>query len=145
MATATFYMNTSDDKRLNKNLIQIRTTNIEYKDDTSVVTPVIKVTTFANVFTANYVYLSDFQRYYFVREVTVSQQYVIMSLEEDVRYTLREGIKKCRAIIKRQERLYDAYLDDEKFKAEGNTRIQTFTFGSGFTQNAFLLTIAGGR
>lgn len=145
MASATFYTNTSDDKRLNKNLTRIRTTNIEYKDDTSVVNPVIKVTTFANVFTANYVYLSDFQRYYFVREVTVSQQYVIMVLEEDVRYTLREGIKRCRAIIKRQERLYDAYLDDEKFKAEGNTRIQTFTFGSGFTQNAFLLTIAGGR
>lgn len=145
MATATFYKNTSDDKRIDKTLQTIRTVNIDYKDNTSVVRPTIKVLVFAEVFDCNYVYLSDFKRYYFVREVTVSQQHVILTLEEDVRFTLRAGIRNCRAIIKRQERLFDAYLDDEKFKAEGYTRIQTFTFGSGFTQNAFLLTIAGGR
>lgn len=145
MATATFYINTSDDKRVDKNLTPVRTVTIDYKDDTDITEPTIKVSTFANVFKANYVYLSDFDRFYFVRSTTVSQQYVYIVLEEDVRYTLRYQIRKCRAIIKRQENVYDAYLDDDKFKAEGFTRIQTYTFGSGFTQNAFLLTIAGGR
>lgn len=145
MATAEFFINTSDDKRVDKNLTRLRTATIEYKNDTSVVEPIIKVVNFNGIFNTNYVYLSDFGRYYFVRGTTVSQQYVILQLQEDVRYTLRNQIRKCRAIIKRQENLFDTYLDDEKFKAEGFTRIQTYTFGSGFTENAFLLTIAGGR
>lgn len=145
MATAEFFINTSDDKRADKALTKVRTVTIEYKNDTSVVEPSIKVENFNGIFNANYVYLSDFGRYYFIRGTTVSQQYVILQLKEDVRYTLRNQIRKCRAIIKRQENLYDAYLDDEKFKAEGFTRIQTYTFGSGFTENAFLLTVAGGR
>ena len=145
MATADFFINTSDDKRADKTLTKVRTVTIEYKNDTSVVEPSIKVQNFNGIFNANYVYLSDFGRYYFIRGTTVSQQYVILQLMEDVRYTLRTQIRKCRAIIKRQENLYDAYLDDEKFKAEGFTRIQTYPFSNGFTENAFLLTIAGGR
>lgn len=145
MATATFYLNTSDDRRLDKKLTQLSTATISYKDDTSVVNPTIKVSIFENLFKANYVYLSDFGRYYFIREITTSQQFVYFVLEEDVRYTLRNQIRNCNAIIKRQEKLCNYYLDDEKFKAREYSRIQTKTFAHGFTQNAFLLTIAGGR
>lgn len=143
--TATFYINRSDDRKVDKALTQIKTTSVDLKGDTNLVNPTIKVIPFASLEKCNYVYLADFERYYFVREITYSQQYVFITLECDVLYTYRDSIRNVKAIVKRQETNCNYYLDDEKYKALEYSRIQTFGFSTGFTQNAFLLTIAGGR
>ena len=142
--TATFYINRSDDRKVDKALTQIKTTSVDLKGDTSLVNPTIKVLPFASLEKCNYVYLADFERYYFVREITYSQQYVYLTLECDVLYTYKSEIRNTRAIIARQEKLCDYYLNDERFRAEEYVRTQTYTFPAGFTQNAFILTIAGG-
>ena len=145
MASATFYINTSDDRRVDKSLSTVSVASVSYKDDTSVVTPVLKVLPFSNLFKANYVYLSDFDRYYFIREITTSAQYVYITLECDVLYTYRTQIRKCNAVVRRQQNLFDLYLDDEKFNAEAYGRTQAKRFSGGFTKNAFILSVAGGK
>lgn len=144
MATATFYRNSSDDRKLNKDLTQISSVTVQFKGDTSVIRPVIKVLNFSNATSCNYVYIQDFGRYYFVRGITVSQQHIYFELECDVLYTYKTAIRNTRAIIARQEKLCDYYLNDERFRAEEYIRTQTYTFPAGFTQNAFILSIAGG-
>lgn len=145
MATAIFYANTSDDRKVDKTLTEITTKTVEYKGDTSIINPQIKVSVFNDFGKCNYVYLSDTKRYYFVRNITMSQQNIIIELECDVLYTYRTDIRRQKAILKRQRNKCNYYLDDEKFRALEYSRIQTFAFPTGFTQNAFVITIAGGR
>ena len=150
MGTATFYKNSSDDRKLDKNLSVVTggaERTVEYKEDTSIMNPVITVDYFAGVTQCNYVYLSAFQRYYFVRAITMSQQRIALQLEIDVLKTYASQIRKQTVIVKRQQdRKYaNMYLDDDKFKALEYNRIQAKAFSSGFTTNAFILTIAGGR
>ena len=145
MATAILYKNTSDDRLVDKSISKLHEVTVSYKDDTNMITPTIKLANFSGAFSANYVYLSDFGRYYFVTEITASQQHIYMTLECDELYTYRAQLRTCDAIVKRQQNLFDLYLDDEKFNAEAYGRIQTKRFSGGFTKNAFVLAVAGGR
>lgn len=145
MSECRLYRNKSDDKRVDKELTSLNTVNIEFKDDTDILRPVIKVLNFPNAVKANYCYLSAFDRYYFIREITASQQHLYMTLEIDPLYTYRSKIRGLNAIVKRQQTLCNYYLDDDHYKSLEYSRIQTKVFPYGFTKNAFLLTIAGGR
>ena len=148
MARAIFYTNKSDDRKVDKNLTEISTSSVTYyKSNTNIMDPTITVDMFANFQKCNYVYLEDFQRYYFIRSITVSQQRIIIDLHIDVLKTYGSQIRGQRAIVKRQQDRKKAnfYLDDEKYKALEYSRIQCKAFPSGFTSNAFVLTIAGGQ
>lgn len=149
MATATFYQNLSDDRKLDKNLKMLRGNpiHIDFKQPTSVMNPIITVVNFDGVFSCNYVYINDFHRYYFIRSMTVGEQSIAMQLEVDVLSTYKDAIRIQKVIVKRQQDRKKAnfYLDDEKYKALEYSRIQCKAFPSGFTSNAFILTIAGGQ
>lgn len=148
MARAIFYTNKSDDRKVDKTLTEISTSSVTYyKSNTNIMDPTITVDMFANFQKCNYVYLEDFQRYYFIRSITVSQQRIIIDLHIDVLKTYGSQIRGQRAIVKRQQDRKKAnfYLDDEKYKALEYSRIQCKAFPSGFTSNAFVLTIAGGQ
>lgn len=148
MGTATFYQNTSDDRCLDKKLVQKASlSSFEYKDDTTVMNPVIIVANNSNIMQSNYVYLSDFNRYYFIRNITVSQQRLRIDLEVDVLKSFANEIRKQTVIVRRQENKNrcNLYLDDDKFKCYEYSRIQTRDFSYGFDSNAFILTVAGGR
>lgn len=148
MARAIFYTNKSDDRKVDKSLTEISTSSATYyKSNTNIMDPTITVDMFANFQKCNYVYLEDFQRYYFIRSITVSQQRIIIDLHIDVLKTYGSQIRGQRAIVKRQQDRKKAnfYLDDEKYKALEYSRIQCKAFPSGFTSNAFVLTIAGGQ
>lgn len=148
MAQATFYQNNSDDRKLTKSLTTLRggPVTIHFKDATSIINPIITVENFGNITSCNYVYISDFHRYYFIRTMTVEAQRVSMQLEVDVLGTYKDQIKNQTCIIKRQEAKNKAnfYLDDEKYKALEYSRIQCRSFPYGFTENEFILTVAGG-
>lgn len=148
MARAIFYMNKSDDRKVDKSLTEISTSTVTYyKRDTNVMDPVITVNMFADFQKCNYVYLEDFQRYYFIRSITVSQQSIILDLHIDVLKTYGAQIRSQKAIVKRQQdkRKANFYLDDDKYKALEYSRIQCKAFSGGFNTNAFVLTVAGGR
>lgn len=147
MARAIFYTNRSDDRKVDKNLTELYVgTPTYYKENTSVMTPTITVDLFVNFQKCNYVYLEDFQRYYFIRSITVSQQRLILDLHVDVLKTYAADIRAQKVIVKRQEAKKKAnfYLDDDKYKALEYSRIQCKGFANGFTNSEFILTVAGG-
>jgi hypothetical protein len=149
MATATFYQNLSDDRKLDKKLRMLRGNpiHIDFKQPTSVINPIITVVNFDGVFSCNYVYINDFNRYYYIRTMTVGEQSISMQLEVDVLGTYKNQIRDQKVIVKRQQskKLANFYLDDDKYKALEYSRIQCKAFSGGFTTNAFILTVAGGR
>lgn len=147
MGKAIFYTNRSDDRKVDKALTEISASNIvQYKSDTNIMDPSITVNLFVNFQKCNYVYLEDFQRYYFIRSITVSQQRLILDLHIDVLKTYASNIRGQKVIVKRQasKKKANFYLDDDHYKALEYSRIQCKGFANGFTNNEFILTVAGG-
>lgn len=145
MGTAILYLNSSDERVLNKNLTEKLTlSNFKYKDDTNIIKPSIIVAYDSRIFESNYVYLSDFKRYYYITNKTVSQQRVIIDLEIDVRKTYENYLLNCDVIVSRQENKYNTYLSDDKFRAYGYSNQYAHAFSSPFTKNLeFVLTVQG--
>lgn len=118
------------------------------KDGTSVENPVLLLNT-SNISGCNYMYISDFGRYYFINDV-VSVRNGLWEVHGhvDVLKTYSSGIKGCTATLKRQENLFNMYLDDPEFKTYNKSDIVTklFSGGSGtLTKDMkYILVVAGG-
>lgn len=69
----------------------------------------------ANIMGANYCYISDFGRYYFITDKTcdVNGMWTI-SLKVDVLESFKYDIYQLKGIVQRQKDNYDMYLRDDK-------------------------------
>ncbi|MBR3599318.1 MAG: hypothetical protein IKL53_05490 [Lachnospiraceae bacterium] len=93
-------------------------------------------------------YIPDFGRYYFINDV-VSVRNGLWEVHGhvDVLMSFSTGIKGCSATLKRQENLFNMYLDDPEFKTYNKSDIVTkvFSGGQGFSKNlSYILVVAGG-
>ena len=138
-----FYKNNSDNIVVNKNLTLLTTKTIVLKEDTSIITPTIILAYDNNVIKSNYIYITELGRYYFINNVTCSQNRIIIDCDCDELFTYKNEILNSKAVIKRQENQFNTYLNDEKYKAYEYSRIQTKYFPSGFTNESFILAVAG--
>lgn len=118
------------------------------KDGTSVENPVLLLNT-SNISGCNYMYIQDFGRYYFINDV-VSVRNGLWEVHGhvDVLKTYSSGIKGCTATLKRQENLFNMYLDDPEFKTYNKSQIVTKMFsGASGPLNKdmkYILVVAGG-
>ena len=94
----------------------------------------------------NYAFIPDFGRYYFIKKITVIRDDMYeIELEVDVLKSFSTYIRDLTCVIKRQQNVYNMYLDDPLFKSYTYTRVQTKTFPNGFNDEPeFILTVAGG-
>lgn len=144
--TIEFYVNQSEKNRLDKTLVSAFNLNGELKEDCSIIDPVIKiaadVSTMASV---NYLYIASFGRYYFINNViSINNDICEVHAHVDVLSTYKDEIRAQRAVVSRQEKKWNLYLNDGVFKTYQNPYIITKAFSSGFTSQHFVLSIAGG-
>jgi len=139
-----FYKNKSDKKVVSKNIEQKINTNCILKDDTNIKNPTIIISNLTDLKNCNYVYIEEFNRFYYINNITFSQQRYYIECNCDVLMSFRKDILNLKCIIKRQEKKYNLYLNDEKYKAFEYSRIKTIEFPNGFTKQSFCLAIAGG-
>lgn len=89
------YKTMDSDNVINKTLILIHTINIKMKENVSITNPIIILSKIDNVnyFECNYCFLSEFNRYYFIREIEVlnNNNYRFI-LECDVLETFKDDI-----------------------------------------------------
>lgn len=144
------YINTSDNYVVSKNIsMQASLQGCVLKDDTSVENPVILVRNTGNISEYNYMYIPDFHRYYYIEEI-VSVQNGLWELHGhvDVLQTYGNAIKGLTATCKRQENLFNMYLDDPEFKTYNKSSIVTKLFSGGSTplskSMSYVLVVAGG-
>lgn len=114
---AKFYNNKSDERYVNKT-IELKHNNIDVKlkEDTELVRPVLIVSSGLLTPSVNYVYIENFGRYYFIRDIKYTQGMSIISCEVDVLMSFKTALLKQNVIVKRQERKYNLYIRDEKQK-----------------------------
>lgn len=129
------HRNNSPVEKIGKSLTdQLTISDVVIKRDTSVLKPVLLVNSSQEIYVYNYMYISEFYRYYFIDDIrSINQNMWEVSAHVDVLETYKNGILANNAVIKRQAGQYNLYLDDPDFHAYNYERIQTLQF----PQNSF--------
>lgn len=142
------YTNNSDPFTVNKDLTPVSTyANCEMKEDSSIIDPVFVLSGAVSSFAAvNYVYVSAFGRYYYVRNIeSEGNGMVRLTCHVDVRTSFKDEFLALPAVVSRQEESFNLYLDDGSFMTYANPHVVTREFTSGFSTPCYLLTLAGGK
>lgn len=123
-------------------------TGAALKNDTSILRPTIIIRSSAAAITSyNYMYIAEFNRYYFIDDiVSVNNDVWEISAHVDVLETYNTIILQQSAVIRRQERKYNLYLNDPDFMTYNNETIQTkkFTPVSGFNKALNYILVVNG-
>ena len=132
----TLYKNNSEKNKVGKTLTSASVHTGTLRDGCEVVNPSIIIEG-NNLSDFNYMYIPEFHRYYFITGITSIKNGL---WQIDGHCDVLENV----AIIKRQEGIWDLYLNDEKFKAESTNKTATILFPNNlFNTINFILTAAG--
>lgn len=144
--TIQFMHNNDPKNKINKSPVNLFSISGELRAESNVTTPVILIESSSNPVSANYAYIADFYRYYFVVEwKAVRTGLWEVHLHTDVLKTFSIGILGSPCIVARSSDRFNLYLNDDRYKAQINTKKITRLFPSGF-QNAspmFVLAALG--
>ena len=124
----TLYKTTDDIKTVNKTLTDGLTLNADITGGCDIISPVLKIATKNNITSYNYCYIPAWNRYYYINNITASQQRLIVECSVDVLMSWRNEIDNMDVIVERSENVYNLYLPDEKFKLYNYPLIQTRKF-----------------
>lgn len=112
---ATFYNNASDERYLNKSITaKYSNIDIEVITPASVVRPSFRLSSGLLGQGVNYVYITELERYYYIRNWTMDNGFVILECEVDVLMSFKDAIKNQNVIVSRQEKNYNLYQSDPK-------------------------------
>lgn len=150
MDAALFY-NKADYRRIDKdNFLEVikvnnqNTFNVEFIENSSIINPRLKLSTGTDALKANYLYLKDFNRYYFIDNMIVENGYIIVECSVDVLMSFQKELIECQVVLDRNSSNYDLYLPDNEQSIEARTNIRTIEFPNGFNETAgFVLILAG--
>lgn len=143
----TFYKNTADNRKVNKtsDLTQIKSiSSVIFKNDTDRGDISLDLSYDPLLLDVNYCYDSNTGYYYFLSEPIFSQQRLLFKGMTDLLMTYKDDIFDLGCIIARQENIYNAYLNDERFPVLNKQAVTTLAFPQGFSNSEELLMIVNG-
>ena len=138
------YTYTGDRRILNKYLTLIQTVNIiAITDDTNILNPTIIIDTRA--FNFNYVYIPDFNRYYYVDDITLmGGERIALKLSCDVLMSHKAAILSSQVLADRSASNYDVYLEDNTIPTKKEGTIYVRNNGTTpFNTTSYVLQVAG--
>ena len=138
--------NGSPVEKIGKSLTSGASFTCVLKEDTSVLRPVIEVVSSSNLSGYNYMYISDFGRYYFIDDiVSLNDGRWEISAHVDVLETYKTAILNNTAVVRRQQNQFNLYLDDPDFHSLNYDRIQTIQFPlNTFSKNLYYVLVVNG-
>lgn len=141
--TIKLQMNNSPANQATKSVTDIASYTGTLKDGSSLQDPVV-ILEDDNVVTGfNYARIDAFGRSYFVKEVkNITRNMWEVSLHSDALSTFASQIRACQAIIAKNERSFNLYLNDANFRCYQNPHVLTRTFPNGFDYANFKYVVA---
>lgn len=150
----TYYNNKSDKRYVDKNIEQIALSehanpvSVKLLESTSIAHPTFKMKDADLYMTANYCYVDDLHRYYFIDNITLSNGYAYLECTCDVLMTYKDQLRSQNVIVARQEEHWDLFQNDPKWKVSQRTAIRTVAFSGGdagfnYNNQQFILGIVG--
>ena len=144
----TLYKTKDANNKLIKTLELLATAQAQPYDNISIVNPVLLLSdlSIATLAEANYLYIEDFGRYYFIDSVELLNNGLYMiTASIDVLMSYYEQLKEVRVILSRQQNAYNEYLADGTFIADSRTFTEAINFSNGFNDDGeYILVTAGG-
>lgn len=146
--TMELYINSSDNNVMSKSLSSVATiSNIAWKENTSIINPVVIVDSNTDLTGCNYAYISAFGRYYYINNIEVMPgNLCALYLHCDVLMSFASSIASCSGVVRRQESLYNMYINDSEFKVEQKSDKKTIMFSNcPFSKtNQYYIAVSGG-
>lgn len=142
----TLYNMTSEANCIGKTKTAVYPTMSGYlRNESSRNNPVITIEASAGgLSTCNYMYIEEFNRYYFVTDiVSVRTGVVDIYGKVDVLESFKTDILNSKVILKRQRDNWNLYLDDGSFLTYCNDYMYTINFSNGIGNDTFVLVTAG--
>lgn len=149
----TLYNNKSDKRNLIKNITQIKTVTATAKGDISVISPTL-IVNFTDMKDINYCYISELNRYYYIKNFTyLTGKRIQLNLEIDVLMSYADEIKALKVNVLRYSSIKPTYISDGRIPLYSNTKQYVIDFPDNIfnltdpkdTDKNFLLNIAGGE
>lgn len=142
-----FMYNNEPMNKISKSPITKFTLEGTLKEESDVSNPVILVQ-HDNPVEANYAFIGQFNRYYYIKEITsVKTGLWRIQMHCDVLKTFSEGILGSPAIIAKSSKKFNLYLNDPDYKCQQNDIIMTKTFPNGFdlATSRYIVTVLGDK
>ena len=140
------YNNVSDNRTIRKKLLNEFSLTGTLRDSCSLIEPVINIES-PNVLRFNYAYIPDFQRYYFVKEITNLRKNIwTLELEVDPLMSFKGDILALDVVVDKQssDSIGDEYIDDGSLVADNNTFTSVYNLSSGFNDRGEYILITAG-
>lgn len=144
----TFYQNKSDNIVVNKNLEEIITIDAKPYGNINVETPSFLLDLHNDIANANYVYVEEFQRYYFVdtRELLQGGK-TLIKCHVDLLYTFRRILTDPNSVttcIATRSNFGNKYINDPMVLYTKRVKRQVMKIGTPFTKlGKFVIQIGG--
>lgn len=102
----------------------------ELKDTSSIYTPTITVKLNEAIIGKNYVEIPRFNRFYFITDITIDNNYMIINLKCDVLESFKNDFMDTTQIIGRQESKFNRYIEDTNIPKYNETFTQVKKIGT---------------
>ena len=142
----TLYKTSEENNKIDKTLSEPYNMTGSLRNESSVIRPSILVE-IENPTNYNYMYIPDFGRYYFIKEMTsVRTNLWRLDCEVDVLKSYANEIKTLTVIIDKNKDYSrtNQYLDDGSFIIENKNTIEIKNFNSGFNDEASYVLVTAG-
>lgn len=140
------YYNSSENNVIGKTLSDVIELDGNLRDSSDITTPVIMITSDTKP-NANYAYIDNFNRFYFISEITAYRSNsFILKLKVDVLESYKEQIKKLKVVLSGTENTGKSmYLNSDIWIRNVKDKTDIITFPNGLSENGeFILITAGG-
>lgn len=138
----TLYTNSSDNNVVTKTISQVASLTGSLRNESGIMSPSILIQ--GTYPTANYCYISDWGRYYFIEEIiSVRNNISEIRCRIDTLMTYAQQIRGLTAIIKKQENDYNLYINDGSFMTYANDKVFTKGFPGSFSDDSYVLLVSG--
>lgn len=141
-----FYYNQSDDRVINKTLIEGESFEGQARDSISIMTPSV-IFDKQGIIRYNYAYIPEFERYYKILDkIAYREGLWIVNFEVDVLMSFRNDIMHMKAIVDKQtmEVCGNEYIDDSSLVSENIMFKQVYNFLAGFNDTSEYILITAG-
>lgn len=143
--TLTFYVNSSDPRKLDKSLASLGSIeNVVLRSEQSAKDPIFRIATNSLPTAFNYCYCDRTMRYYFCEPpVLVRNGLFDIQCHTDTLSTFKDYIRAQTATVTRNQSRANGYLSDDRYKALAYEEIVTKQFPNAMENDSLILLTVG--
>ena len=141
------YKNSSEPERVTKSLSGSITLSGTVRGETNIINPEILIEGSPDDFPSdyNYAYIPEFERYYYINEVTAYRNNVtLLFMHVDVLMSFKDDILSNEAIVDKQALAGNMYLNDGSWVHESREFYTIKSFQNGFNDDGEYILITAG-